>query len=93
MTRKMRKAAVDVHNKWRNYIAEGKARKAPDFSQRYPTAADMLAMTYNCSLEEKARGQDLCKRISPRSSFTKTNQNHDYVTYNSHIDEEGAMII
>ncbi|KAK6023489.1 hypothetical protein OSTOST_10725, partial [Ostertagia ostertagi] len=63
MTMKVRKAATGIHNKWRNFLAKGETRKAPDFGQRYPTAADMLEMTYNCSLEEKAREQDLCTRI------------------------------
>ncbi|KAK6020384.1 hypothetical protein OSTOST_13962, partial [Ostertagia ostertagi] len=52
----------------------------------------MLAMTYNCSLEKKAREQNECK-IRYRTSFTDTDRNYDYISAKDAITGEGAMIL
>ncbi|PIO66206.1 hypothetical protein TELCIR_12091 [Teladorsagia circumcincta] len=93
MTQKVRQAAVDVHNKFRNILATGRVREAPYYVHFLPEAADMRAMTYDCGLENKALMRDLCMKLPRRRTFNYTGRNYGYITATVYIDNaEKAMI-
>ncbi|PIO71931.1 hypothetical protein TELCIR_06145 [Teladorsagia circumcincta] len=93
MAQKVRQAAVDVHNKFRNILAIGKVRRALYYVNFLPQAADMLATTYDCGLENKALKRELCTKLPWRRTFNDTGRNYGYITATVYIDDaEKAMI-
>ncbi|KAK6015228.1 hypothetical protein OSTOST_19349 [Ostertagia ostertagi] len=91
--KKVRRAATGIHNKWRNYQAKGKVGIAPDFGRNYPTAADMLAMTYRLAAWKRKHASKICAKFVTELHLLTPIKNYDYISAKDSVTEEVAMIL